>query len=119
MLLRRTNPIITFITIATFLVCFGSSIWFVHAASYKNSNTDQTPILRSASNNSAATVSYRRNAKTHSVQPIITIANYFVFTANNHKPLFECVDLKTVQSPWLLCGKVSVPTRADPNLLIA
>lgn len=119
MLLRRTNPIMTFITIAAFLVCFGLSLWFVHASSFKNSSADQTPILRSASNNSAATVSYRRNAETHSVQPIITIANYFMITAGNDNLLFAYVDLKAVQSPWLLCGKVSIPTRADPNLLIA
>ena len=120
MKLRRISKITTFVTIATFLVCFGASIWFVHTSAYKRINTDKTPILRSVSNAGAATVTYRRsNAENSSIQPIITIANYFVATINNEKFLFAYVDNKTALSPWLLCGNIAIPTRADPNLLIA
>lgn len=119
MLSRRRNPIVTLIAIPVFLVCFGSSLWVMYACNSYNNGTDQTPILRSASNNNAVAISYRRNAETNSTQLTITIANYFIITAGNENQIFTHLDSKAVQSPWLLCGKVSIPARADPGKLIA
>lgn len=116
---RLNNPAITLITIVAFMVCFGASLWFAHAYSYKNTYADQAPILRSAANVTASTANYRRNVESNSFQPTVTIAHYFVITANGDNTLFAYVTPNVAQSPWLICGKISIPTRADPNLLIA
>lgn len=119
MKLRRINPIITFITILTFMVCFGASFWYSNALSYKYNSFDSSFMLRSVSSTGTASVNYRRNTETQNPQLAIAIANYFINTANNDNPFFEYVTFEIMQSSWLLYGKLSIPARADPNLLIA
>lgn len=117
--MRRINPIITFITIATFIVCFGTSIWFLSAASFRYNSADQVPILRSAVNQGTSTANFRRHVDGHSFQQVVTVFNIVDFTSNYTRIVLAYVSDDAIQSPWLVYGKLSIPTRADPSSFIA
>lgn len=111
MLLRNKNPIGTLISLLT---CFGLALWFAHVSSFHNDSANPTPILRADANYSTAATNYRRNAEPLLVNPIITVANYFVNTTGFNNSLFAYADVESEQVNWFLYIKASIPARADP-----
>lgn len=116
MLLRYKNPIGVLISL---LACFGLALWFVHVSSFHSDFASPTPVLRPDINYNTAATNFRRNAEPLLVNPVITIANYFVNTTGFNNSLFAYANVEAEQANWLLYIKASIPARADPDREIA
>ena len=117
--MRRVNPVISYITVLTFVLCFGLSLCsnIAHAYTHRISRDDLAPALSSVfpDNSIISQINCRRNqAEYHSFFSIVVIANHTLVKFGMESSFIDFIRADIPLSPWLMCARVSTPTRAAP-----
>ena len=117
--MRRVNPVISYITVFTFVLCFSLSLWanIVHACANHTNNPNLATVLSPvfADNNIISKINFRYSQTEYrSFIPAILISNYFLFKFGPQLSFTDFICAEVLLSPWLKYAKTSMPTRAAP-----
>lgn len=112
--MRRVNSVIIPVTILTFVVCLGISIW--QDASVHNLAILDTDASISISAYSESFSISRRDFEASSVPPLSAMTQLLLAVLSNEIKIPEYASENTVRPARLVYGKQPLPARGDPVL---